>query len=93
MPMKSRRAVIYLGLYLMLGPALAVPARAGSEDLKATKREKFQDDSVQTMQEQVTKRAEETQEYQKKMLETSEKTVKLLERILVLLNECKEKKQ
>ncbi|OGX33733.1 MAG: hypothetical protein A3C36_00510 [Omnitrophica WOR_2 bacterium RIFCSPHIGHO2_02_FULL_52_10] len=90
---ESRYGVICLGLCLMLSPVFAALALAGSEDLKATKREKFQDDSVATMQEQVTRRAEEQEEYQKKMLENSEKTVQLLERILVMLNEFKEEKQ
>ena len=90
---KPRYGVICLGLFLMLSPVLTVTARAGSEELQASKREKFQDDSAETMEEQVTKRAEEKEEYQKKMLENSEKTVQLLERILVMLNEFKEEKR
>jgi hypothetical protein len=70
-----------------------LPAWAGSEELKATKRIKFLDDSVESMQEGVAQHDEEIEEYRKKMLENSEKTVKLLERILVLLHELKEEKQ
>ena len=78
---------IFLGIFLG-----SVPARAGSQDLEADKRTKFEDDSVESMRDVFMRREEESREYREKILANSEKTIKLLEEIKELLQRLNEKK-
>jgi len=93
MRMKKFYIALCVSLWLMFFLAPVQVARAGSEDLKAGKRQKFQDDSVDTMQSQIMRLEEEKKLYQDAMIANSEKTVKLLERILALLEESREEKR
>ena len=65
--------------------------QAGTKDMVATKREKFKDDSVESMRDVFDRRESEEKEYKKKMLSNSDKTIKLLTEIRDLLLQLNEK--
>ena len=66
------------------------PAFAGSKELTAQKREKYEDNSVESMKDVIVKQEEGKKEYTETMMANSNQTVRLLEEIrdlLKLLNE------
>jgi len=65
--------------------------QAASKDMVGGKRDMFQDDSVESMRDVFARRETEDKNYKKKMLANSDKSIKLLMEIRVLLQQLNEK--
>lgn len=78
-------------ILLASGPFAGGRAQAGSKDLVAGKRDKFQDDSVESLRESLERREEEERRYKEKTLSNGEETIGLLKEIRDLLRQLNEK--
>ena len=78
----------FIGTYV---PFLSSSVQAGTKDLDAGKRSKFKDDNVDSLRDVFIKRDEESEQYRKKMLENSDKTIALLEDVKKLLIQLNQK--
>jgi large-conductance mechanosensitive channel len=89
----NKALIHYLGIAVvtfMVSFSNVGTVQAGSKDMVAQKREKFEDDSVESMKDLMAKREEDNQAYKKKMMSNSDKTVMLLEEIRDLLKQLNE---
>ena len=91
MRMKVSYCLTAMVIVLASGLLAGGQVQAGSKDMVAGKRDKFQDDSVESMREVLEQREEKDKEYREKTLANSEETIGLLKEIRDLLRQLNEK--